>query len=1639
MYFLDELDNCRLYKRKYLLPINDKDKRHGSLVYLLGPNLESNKKLLTHPLFINKYFNALYAEKAVLYYVNNEGVEEFYDEDYITEKAELYNKNPALSVAINFSGYNNSIDEAKKYLTGSWFAENFKKYGLKPKKVKYDIQINITDNRINSTKNTINLVPYNKYPKDFESYEKFCYFNALMYIFYQVNPEINDWLCMACAIRECGITIKYDKRKWPFNINLYTLYMGIDRYIEKHSYESYIKNIIRGDNGIAKLDISFGDLAASVYQDIKDLFPDIFGETCMDDDPVDNEIKILTEDYSALYKKMLFKNRMKSNKELNDYYDKIKEDIGSISFTYTNLNMYKKLNMFVDLSYYNNSFNTTNTLKRVRGANAYIELVKRLINDKRFTSIGYNKQTVIIPIDDWYAPTFHLINNSINPISCIYYVLLGSSPYRITDIFGDKEVLFLGKTSYMKINFSKLEDPITAQLFYRNIKRIADKEPVEDEAADNVTVSPANIKMAANARPQQMAQISSKKAIKVQIIDDLEKSQKIKIDDITSGEEVDKDASPETIKKKELIKTIEKSAARNNTVNDTLTSLDNNDEDAERLKKILSDLTTNPDDRGNNISGARASRMLQLQNDFLDSEFEGKKISDIINADSDSEPELKPVSLKVDSVNPEWKDLKFAATLESYNLDDDIVRIFGCFSDKSNPLAVRNISKEDTSTSNDLKETYTVNYEAATGKRYTVKLDIPKFIDNKYMVLRGNKKNIPIQLFLMPIIKTQEDTVQIVSCYKKIFIRRFGTTSGKSNPATDKLLKALNKEYKHIKVVYGDNSRICSKYEFPIDYIDIATNISIIETPRYILNFNYDEVLKKYSVDQKEGLCVGIDKKTKNPVYYKPDPKQPLFFSYFIEMLIDTSLSNTNERELFIDNFNNASTSVRYTYSRASIMDANIPVIVLCGLAEGLENTLKKANIKYNIVEKLPRYDKLTQDAIKFKDGYIVYDLNYNSCLLMNGLKQCPTEDYDIAYINSRVMYIDFLDSFGGRLKADGLDNFYDCMIDPITKETLKHYKLPTDYVSVLLHANLLLSDNKYTKHGDIRASRRFRKAEQIASYMYEVISAAYGRYSSGLKHGRNIDFSMKQSAVIDRLLIGNTTNDMSVLNVLNEYESIYAVTPQGPSGMNTDRAYSLDKRSFDDSMLNILSASTNHAGSVGITRQATIDANISGSRGYIYNDPDTNNDEINSVKTLCMTESLTPFSSTRDDPMRLAMGFIQTSKHGMRTDKSDPQLITSGADEALPYLVSNTFAYKAKDDGTVVEVVPDNYMIVEYKNEVLVSGNKTNKFEYINLKEEVQKNSSSGFYITLKLDTDLKVNSKFKKGDVIAYDKHSFDSSIGENNNLAYNVGTLAKYAILNTDEGYEDSAIISDALSEGLASDIVLEKVITVTKDTNIYNLVKKGQPINEGDTLLIVQNAYDEEDVNTLLRNLAGSEEEITNLGRRAITSKVTGFVQDIVIKRTCELNEMSPTLKKIVSNYEKEINNNKAKMKSYGIDDVNKTLPDTEALPATGDLKKAYDSVVIKIYLKYHDKFAVGCKLIYGTAVKGVAKDIFPKGKEPYSEYRPNETVHALLSIGSINARMVTSVLINNGINKGLIELSRRVKEMAGIPYDDNLLE
>lgn len=1420
--------------------------------------------------------------------------------------------------------------------------------------------------------------------------------------------------------------------------------------INPQEKDSRFTNIVNNDHNHNKILIPANE--ETIFESY--IFDDAEGAYREDSINFDGIITFFNEDgkYDTEIRRILYNERIRQRTDLLAILNKVKEENPWIKYAYPDINRYQQKNLFVDLYYYNELFFKNNVWKQNRGYQLYLELLGRLINDPRISKAGYTKKTVFIPVLDWsHNPNTRMwiYRENINPISIIFE-LMRTNSNMIKTIFKDTNLVFFAKDKYFKLDFSTIEDiPKATMTLRRFITIITNNQEFDVEDIDTTfdnketpAVMKANIidkieiskgvditgkeEALKKANSETNKIVNGKKSSKapIEYVDTSRgniKSQKSPQSDAVEKEDkstLTKSADTDKLKGKEadlekLALAIDDIVQNSTDTDDALDRLDNSE-----IRSILIDLDNMKDDAVK-IDAARASRMNELDQQFLNSTVKNKSIKDILSEENTNK-ELKVTSLKIDTPNNEWKEMKYMNFDRDYDLEKDIIACFYHFTKVSKPVSIRRLDITDNSTSEDRLDLYTVEMEDFKGQRFTVKLDIPKMVDNRFL-LRGNSKSIQTQLFNMPIIKTNLDACQIVSNYQKIFIYRVNTISGRSHPTVGKFIKACDKYTGNkIKINTGNNSKICDKYELSVDYIDLASVLDKIETDEVIIYFNQDEIRSLYeNVDDSYGIPYGYDKKGKKLLYYKITDYKPSIVSDIV-MYMDKE---------FTDLYESVKPSTSGTYSRCNILSEKIPMVIICGYMEGLTKTLEKAKISYEIKEKLTNEEKVIgyYDYIKFSDGYLRYQATPNACMLLNGLKECSTDIYSIGDIDNKSMYIEFLDNYGGRIKADGLDNFYDCLIDPMTRECLEYYKLPTDVVSMLLYANALLCDNKFIKHTDT-TSRRIRRGELVAAYAYEAISEGYSAYSNMIKHGRNgATISIKQSAVIDKILLSPISSDDSIINALYAVETTNAITFKGKAGLNSDRSYSLDKRTYDDSMLNVLGMSTNFSGNVGITRQATMDMNVEGSRGYIKSiESDTS--KLNTAKSLCATEAMTPFGTTRDDSQRTYMTFVQTAKHMLRTEESDPLLITNGADQALPYLTIDKFAFKAKESGKIKEIT-DEYIIVEYYN-----GTK----DYINLSETVEKNSDGGFYVPLKLDkmAGLKVGSRIEKGDILAYDKKSFSNSLGESDNLSYNIGKLVKVAIINTDEGFEDSGICSESLGKKLASRMIDKFEHVIDKDANVLKMLKVGDHVETEDPLIIWQDPHDDEEADTLLRIMGNnnSEEEISELGRKTIRSEFSGTISDIKIYRTVELEELSPSLRKIVEEYEAPIKKLKSKLDSEGIESSH--LPATYKLEPTGKLKRAQQAVYIEFYIEYLDTMAVGDKIVYFSANKAIIKNILDKDNTPYTDFRPNEPIDAFVSEVSISKRMVSSTIINGSINKLLVELDRTIKDKLGIKYDDS---
>ena len=149
----------------------------------------------------------------------------------------------------------------------------------------------------------------------------------------------------------------------------------------------------------------------------------------------------------------------------------------------------------------------------------------------------------------------------------------------------------------------------------------------------------------------------------------------------------------------------------------------------------------------------------------------------------------------------------------------------------------------------------------------------------------------------------------------------------------------------------------------------------------------------------------------------------------------------------------------------------------------------------------------------------------------MNAFADIPTRSFNYEDFDSKDVYLTLFDiMFNQRNIGNACDNFYDFMIDPITKEVLEDLNYPTTFVEVMLFANALLTDNSFLKENNMNLYR-IRSNEIVNAYLYREIADAYGKYRTSAFNNNPKKISIPQDAVIKKILTANNIEDYSILN----------------------------------------------------------------------------------------------------------------------------------------------------------------------------------------------------------------------------------------------------------------------------------------------------------------------------------------------------------------------------------------------------------------------------------------------------------------------------------------------------------------------------
>ena len=244
----------------------------------------------------------------------------------------------------------------------------------------------------------------------------------------------------------------------------------------------------------------------------------------------------------------------------------------------------------------------------------------------------------------------------------------------------------------------------------------------------------------------------------------------------------------------------------------------------------------------------------------------------------------------------------------------------------------------------------------------------------------------------------------------------------------------------------------------------------------------------------------------------------------------------------------------------------------------------------------------------------------------------------------------------------------------------------------------------------------------------------------------------------------------------------------------------------------------------------------------------------------------------------------------------------------------------------------------------------------------------------------------------------------------------SLIQYTTIKSDK--ENNAInlylqqpksLTVFLSDKMTSEIIIPKDVRLGKNANLISIVKPGDKVSVNDPLIVFEQSNKDESINKLLANIGEElKEEVSELNKNIIKSKYTGYIADVKVYSVSPLEELSPSLRKFVDSYWKQIREKKNVLKKYDItkpDDTGNLYMETDEpiVPLNGKVKgfNIEDGVLVLIFIAYQNKFGIGDKLVNYSALKGVCTEIWKEGNEPYTESRPNEEISALMPAAGVN--------------------------------------
>ena len=397
----------------------------------------------------------------------------------------------------------------------------------------------------------------------------------------------------------------------------------------------------------------------------------------------------------------------------------------------------------------------------------------------------------------------------------------------------------------------------------------------------------------------------------------------------------------------------------------------------------------------------------------------------------------------------------------SNNIHMHVEKLFKTLEDKVNPIEVLNIKHEVKDNNVDRYIAYEITLKNKSGglkEPYTIKLNVPYLINDRYFKLNGKEYILSSQQFLTPLTKNTSTEARFLSHFSMVTEKLVNFKYSPSDIPS--LMDYINRTY----------SSAVHKYDPSINKIEFNDG-SIINLSDSIVPFShYDTELVhdhgKYFI-YKNGNKIDT----------------PIRKIEFIYEHIFNIINSINPN----DSLKNSSRSVQYV--EIHVMGPHIPLILVLWQQLGLIDALLKLELNFEIADVIPTEGNFQHYTLKDDKFLIIYPKSKRDEYVANGLLKLPfLSELTSTDLNKKESSYEFLTTTYGTKIINNLDGMVENAIDPTTKELLEFYNLPTNIVDIISGPLLDKLFNDEPDHPSDLSSLRVRMSEYMTQLMYTEI-----------------------------------------------------------------------------------------------------------------------------------------------------------------------------------------------------------------------------------------------------------------------------------------------------------------------------------------------------------------------------------------------------------------------------------------------------------------------------------------------------------------------------------------------------------------------